>query len=651
MPEWAAPDLSRSRAVLLGCAEYSYLTAVPAATHSLNRMHRLLTNPELCGWPTSQVTKLDRERLPGDLPDRLVEFYSDIRDVALFYYVGHGQVADPNDRLCLALADTLDRPERRATTSLTFDAVRDALVSSPAKVKIVILDCCFAGLALGGPGTLGEADMMAMTGGTSAFTLAACGGFSTAWFETDPAISAPQTYFTRALVDIVESGIEDSGPMLTLNAIAHRLKEYLPGAGRPRPEFRSRDFGDTFPFARNLRVLSRDQPGMGTELPRYLMHALENGNSDLRIGAIHEIAELLKEPMLEPAAERAPWDAADNDIGNVADAARAVLERVPSFAQGALAQSSTSPRRRPANELNSADNWPWIPQGVAATMTGPLALALALSPDGTLLASGGHATAVGGVGVWHTATAKQVQTLLGHSETVNTVAFSPDGTVLASGSEDNTVRLWSLAAGACVRTLGGHTDAVRAVAFSPAEGLLASGSNDTTVQVWETATGACLRTLEGHTDWVTGVAFGPDGVLLATSSADRTIRLWRAATGEQALTLKGHSGRINSVAFSPSGKLLVSGSEDLTVRVWEPRTGVCLRILEGHTGVVWGVAFSPSGKLVASGGEDKTVRVWNPANGASRILVGHSRGVNAVAFSPAEDLLVSIGDDNTVLWR
>ena len=79
---------------------------------------------------------------------------------------------------------------------------------------------------------------------------------------------------------------------------------------------------------------------------------------------------------------------------------------------------------------------------------------MAFSPDGTVLASidtpkqygpdDEYYDGLGELVLWDTSTGDRRASLLGHSQTLLSLAFSPDGTTLASGSADNTIRLWDM---------------------------------------------------------------------------------------------------------------------------------------------------------------------------------------------------------------
>src|SRR5688572_20654116 len=129
--------------------------------------------------------------------------------------------------------------------------------------------------------------------------------------------------------------------------------------------------------------------------------------------------------------------------------------------------------------------WDWA-RGVqksSATIKPPVIACAAVSPDGTLLATGGgEFKAPGEVALWEVSTGRRVR-LVGehpavgeHQGTPRALAFSPDGSLLATAGA--SLRLWKTASGALVRDFGAAKVAgLSALAFSPDGKTLACGSD------------------------------------------------------------------------------------------------------------------------------------------------------------------------------
>jgi hypothetical protein len=144
---------------------------------------------------------------------------------------------------------------------------------------------------------------------------------------------------------------------------------------------------------------------------------------------------------------------------------------------------------------------------------------------------------------------------------VSCLSFSPDGKMIAIGTWDDIVKLWSLD-GREIQTLRGHSDRINSIEFSPDSKIIATGSKDKTAKLWS-IDGRELKTFTGHWGSIYSVSFSSDGKMIATGSEDKTVKLWNL-DGREVKTLKGHSGTIFSVSFSPDSKMIVTGSIDKT---------------------------------------------------------------------------------------
>jgi WD40 repeat protein len=61
---------------------------------------------------------------------------------------------------------------------------------------------------------------------------------------------------------------------------------------------------------------------------------------------------------------------------------------------------------------------------------------------------------------------------------------TPNGKQIISGSWDKTIKVWNLETGKELDTLTGHTDSVQAVVVTPDGQRIISGSWDNSLKVW-----------------------------------------------------------------------------------------------------------------------------------------------------------------------
>jgi TolA-binding protein len=673
-------DYSRSRAVLMGTWNYTYLTPVPPVANSLRRMTGLLSS-SLCGWPADRILQLKNEPGPGDIPDRLITAFDDVDDVALFYFAGHGQIA-PDDQLCLGLV--LSRPEanRRAATSLRFADVRQAMADSPAATKVVILDCCFAGLATLGALSGPTREVLDLTSGTGAYTMAATSAYATAWYEEEPGLSRPQTFFTKYLADLVERGIPGQPSLLRLDPLFKQLRDNLTADHRPVPGSRAVNDAREFVFAYNAAPpeSQRDPEREVAQLSRRLAETTAQIETLTALAAEREaeLAEMRSELVSMPAASARRRDELEEKIDEVAskveelsrrereanrqseEAARQ-LDQARAVAQPAPESPSALPSPGPVVTVDSrrrVRKGLLVRGAIMTVLLGGLIAGLVV-----VLPGGAHSSATEPP-VKPSATAKPTLSVSGawtsdrFPQAPVAVAYGPGGTTLAVGTLD--IRGRGLSMGSAYLVRPGTTarpvqyDAkgdVTAVAFGPG-GTLATLDADGDLYWWSTVTGKPVGTFLEQYAHVFAISAAPDG-LLAVADITDTVYLWNIRQSKITASFSIPSSKaLDWLAIAPDGDHAVVA--DVDGRVYLCNTGTKSPILmrPGLPGgaTVLSLAFAPDNTTVAVGASKGTTYLWDTVRNTSTTVTDpSSTGVDSAAFSPNGAILAT-GDANGMVY-
>ena len=244
--------------------------------------------------------------------------------------------------------------------------------------------------------------------------------------------------------------------------------------------------------------------------------------------------------------------------------------------------------------------------------------AVAFAPDGeTVYAAGGEPGIVGVVRAWKAGDGTPRLSFEGHLDAVDALAVSPDGKVLATGAYDTKIRLWDTATGREIAVLSGHNGAVNGLSFRSDGKVLASASADRTIKLWSVAEGRRLDTLSQPTKEQTSVIFSTDGKTLFGAGADNRIRIWSISAGAKEGTNKivtsrfAHEGGILSLALSADGRLLASTATDKTLKLWNAADLTEKRLLEKQPDWSSALVFTTKPQLVA-GRIDGTLGIYEP---------------------------------------
>ncbi len=262
------------------------------------------------------------------------------------------------------------------------------------------------------------------------------------------------------------------------------------------------------------------------------------------------------------------------------------------------------------------------------------ATAIIFSPDGTIVATCSN-QGVNEVRLWRTGDGELLRAFDDPEVSdIHAMAFSPDGSILATGGAKSPIHLWQVEDGVLLRSLDYPTDRTStfpdSLAFAP-DGQTLAAAMGGWAGIWRLSDGVLLHTIEP--DWgAFKVAFQPDGQTVVLISGD-SFYLWRANNGissHHAIQYPSGYGQDSSGVvltnwekggFTPDRQLFVAESDDGVIWLWRVRDGKPVRKLTGddwqparkpagQMANVSTIVFSPDGTLMASGSEKGAIQFW-----------------------------------------
>ncbi|NEQ98614.1 MAG: protein kinase [Cyanothece sp. SIO2G6] len=299
--------------------------------------------------------------------------------------------------------------------------------------------------------------------------------------------------------------------------------------------------------------------------------------------------------------------------------------------------------------------------------------ALAISPDGTLLASGDQQGNIilahlPSMARWHEFPTHSLWQRGGHRDRITALQFSPDGSSLFSSSADSTIKQWDVWQPGLLQTLTGEGWGISTLTLHPDGALLLSGGTNGAIDLWNVKQGQFIQRLWQHTDAVTQLNIEAVGSKIAgskiagsrlwSSGADGQVYGWDLRTAAIVASILAHYNGVLALVCQPQDGILVTSGGDRTLRFWHKDSLRLLRTVEIGLESGTPIALHPNGRVMATAQDETHIQLWQLAIASPHTiqLSAHSQlaqdwTLSSLVFSALGDRLVSSSSDGTLkIW-
>jgi hypothetical protein len=280
------PDPRLSRLVLIGTSTYEdeNLPDLAQVDTGLNDLATALTDPYYGLVPAEHCDVLVNEDNIRLIGRRLRKAASAAEDLLLVYYAGHGLKAGRKHELYLALHGTdWTEPEFSA---LEFDKLRNAVLDSPARTKMIILDCCFSGSVFGASMADPATELISQVEVDGTYVLASTPGHEVSLVLPEE----DYTVFTGRLLTLLREGVPGGPELLTIDDLYRQLRARMKAEGLPQPQKRGTDTADLLAISRNRAFAATAAPLL-RQRQREAVQRGEAGDWAAAVASLRDIAD------------------------------------------------------------------------------------------------------------------------------------------------------------------------------------------------------------------------------------------------------------------------------------------------------------------------------------------------------------------------
>ncbi len=268
-------DIKKTWVVLIGASTFpkdrKNLPSIPHVKNNIRALAQIFADTQIIGVPQRNIVTILNEPIPNNVEAKLAQVAKKAKDTLIVYYAGHGFIGSQGGwqgKLLLAVKNTIMAEAiSTAISTIHFDTIRHIVLSSPAKKKILIVDCCFSGRILSQTYQAGTVENIFQG------QIDIVGSYAIASAPTTAIAPKGKQYtaFSAELINTLQQGIDNQKSGINLEELYTNIRSELKKKSMPEAQRANFQDADEIVIALNQFYSKPLPPTPLSDVPPYII--------------------------------------------------------------------------------------------------------------------------------------------------------------------------------------------------------------------------------------------------------------------------------------------------------------------------------------------------------------------------------------------